>query len=220
MSWSWPYALEILPALLGALVVTIQATISGTALALVVGLFLALGRLSRATWIRVPAASFVEFIRSTPLLIQLYFLFFVLPQFGLTLDPFVCGVIGLGLHYSTYMSEVYRAGIESVPSGQSEAAAALNLSARHTWTLVILPQAIPPVVPILGNYLVAMFKDSSLLSTITVVELLGRAQIIGSNSFRYLEPLTLVGVLYFAVSFAASLAIRASERKLSLQPER
>jgi polar amino acid transport system permease protein len=114
----------------------------------------------------------VEFIRSTPLLIQIFFMFFVLPKFGIAMPAFLTGVLALGLHYSSYCAEVYRAGLENIPRGQWEAALALNLSPSRTYRDIIIPQAIPPVVPALGNYLVALFKETPLLSAIAVLELM------------------------------------------------
>jgi polar amino acid transport system permease protein len=157
----------------------------------------------------------VEFLRSTPLLIQIYFLFYVMPQFGVTLSPLITGVLALGVHYSAYMSEVYRAGIDSVPSGQWDAATALNLGRLHAFRRVILPQALPPVVPALGNYVIAMFKDTPMLSTITVLEVLNVARTVGSETFRYVEPLTLVGLFFLAASLLAARGVRAVERRLT-----
>jgi polar amino acid transport system permease protein len=122
----------------------------------------------------------------------------------------------MGLHYSTYTSEVYRAGLEAIPRGQWEAATALNFSPLRVYSNFIIPQAIPPIVPALGNYLVGMFKDSPLLSAIAVVELMQRAKIIGSETFRYLEPVTLVGLFFIALSLVASALIRRVEWRLSL----
>ncbi|CAM4099976.1 ectoine/hydroxyectoine ABC transporter permease subunit EhuD [Bordetella muralis] len=209
--FDWAFAWEILPALGSALIITIQATVLGMALAIVLGLVLAMLRRMRSRWISVPVAVLIEFVRSTPLLVQMYFLFYVLPQSGLQLSPLVTGILALGLHYAAYCAEVYRAGIESVPRGQVEAATALNLSPWRTAVGVVLPQAIPPVVPALGNYLVAMFKDTPLLSAITVVELLQQSKIIGSATFRYTEPLTLVGVLFLLLSLIAAWGVRRLE---------
>jgi polar amino acid transport system permease protein len=147
----------------------------------------------------------VEFVRDTPLLVQLYFLYFViLPDLRLSLSALVTGIIGIGINYSAYTAEVYRAGIEGVPRGQWEAARALNFSAARVWTSVILPQAIPKVIPALGNYLIAMFKDTPILASIGVVEMLQRAQLIGSETFRYLEPMTIVGGLFLLLSYPSS----------------
>jgi len=209
--FDWAFAWEILPALGSALVITVQATVLGMLLAVVLGLALAMLRRVRLRWISMPVAVLVEFVRSTPLLVQMYFLFYVLPQSGVQMSPLATGILALGVHYAAYCAEVYRAGIESVPRGQLEAATALNMSAWRTAVGVVLPQAIPPVVPALGNYLVAMFKDTPLLSAITVVELLQQSKIIGSTTFRYTEPLTLVGLLFLLLSLVAAWGVRRLE---------
>ncbi|MGE8670027.1 MAG: ectoine/hydroxyectoine ABC transporter permease subunit EhuD, partial [Achromobacter mucicolens] len=202
--FDWSFALEILPTLGSALVITIQATVLGMLVAVTLGLVLAMLRRSRLRIVSMPTAFFIEFVRSTPLLVQMYFLFYVLPLTGAQMSPLMTGIVALGLHYATYCAEVYRAGIEAVPRGQWEAATALNMSRWRTAVGVVLPQAIPPVVPALGNYLVAMFKDTPLLSAITVVELLQQSKMIGSATFRYTEPLTLVGLLFLALSLVAA----------------
>jgi polar amino acid transport system permease protein len=214
MIFDWSYAWDILPQLGRALVVTLQATSLGMALALTLGLALALARRSRFRLVAWPAAAAVEFVRSTPLLVQMFFLFYVLPVAGVQMSPLATGVVALSIHYAAYCSEVYRAGLEAVPRGQWEAAAALNLGHWRTLRAIILPQAIPPVVPALGNYLVAMFKDTPLLSAITVVELLQTAKLIGSETFRYVEPITLVGALFLVLSLASAAAIRWTEQRL------
>ena len=211
--WDWSYVAEILPILAGAAVVTIEATLIGFALAAVIGLMLAILRFAvpALSW---PVAALVEFIRSTPLLIQIFFLFFVFPEFGIVLDAFTAGVLALGLHYGAYCSEVYRAGLEAVPRGQWEAAIALNLGQTTTFRDIILPQALPPIVPALGNYLVALFKETPLLSAIAVLELMQTAKILGSETFRYNEPITLVGLFFLAMSLVSAAAIRLVERYL------
>ncbi len=211
--WDWQFALQILPDLLRAFVVTIQATGLGMSLALALGLVWAIMRRAHHRIISVPTFWVVEFIRSTPLLVQIYFLFFVLPDAGIRMSPLTTGVLALGLHYSAYTAEVYRAGIEGVPKGQWEAALALNINPWYKWRAVILPQAIPPVIPALGNYLVAMFKDTPLLAAITVLELLQTAKLIGAETFRYLEPLTLVGLLFLLISLLSSRFIRKLEAR-------
>ncbi len=207
----WEFAWEILPQLLRAMVVTIEATLVGFALAAVIGLLLALARRSDSGWLSRSSGAVVEFVRSTPLLAQLFFLFYVLPKYGIRLPAFMVGVIGLGLHYGTYTSEVYRAGIDAVPRGQWEAARALNFSQGRTWTNIVLPQAIPPMIPALGNYFIGMFKETPLLSAITVVEMFQRAKIISSLTFRPLEPYTWVGVLFFLLSYPSSILLRRLE---------
>ena len=209
--WDWEYALEILPILARASIVTIQATLLGFALAASLGLVLAILRMAKSQWISLPVAAFIEFVRSTPLLIQIFFLFFVLPEFGITLGAFTAGVLAIGVHYATYCSECYRAGLANVPRGQWEASTALNLSPYHTFRDIIIPQAIPPVVPALGNYFVALFKETPLLSAIAVLELMQRAKILGSESFRYIEPITLVGAFFLVFSLVAAALVRQLE---------
>jgi polar amino acid transport system permease protein len=211
MIWDWHFAGKILPDLLRGLVVTIEATLLGYAVALVLGLVWAILRRSPSRIVSQVVRWVVEFIRSTPLLVQLFFLFFALPSLGLTFSALVTGVVGLGLHYSSYTSEVYRAGIADVPAGQWEAATALNLPRRRVWFGVVLPQAVRKVIPTLGNYLIAMFKDSPLLLAITVPEMLHSAYDVGARSLRFLEPMTIVGVLFVIVSVLSSLLLRRLE---------
>jgi polar amino acid transport system permease protein len=208
--WDWAYTFEILPRLAGAAVVTIEATLLGFLVACILGLVLALVRLAvpRTAWLISLA---VELIRSTPLLIQIFFIFFVLPNFGIVLDAFTAGVLAIGLHYAAYCSEVYRAGFDNVHRGQWEAAVALNLNSWTTFRDIIIPQAIPPVIPALGNYLVALFKETPLLSAIAVLELMQTAKIIGSETFRYTEPITLVGLFFLAMSLISAMVIRFVE---------
>jgi polar amino acid transport system permease protein len=209
--WDWHFAGKILPDLLRGLGVTIEATLFGYVVALVLGLVWAILRRSPNRVLNQVVRWVVEFIRSTPLLVQLFFLFFALPSLGLTFSALVTGVIGLGLHYSSYTSEVYRAGIADVPKGQWEAATALNLPRRRVWFGVVLPQAVRKVIPTLANYLIAMFKDSPLLLAITVPEMLHTAYEVGARSLRFLEPMTIVGVLFVLVSVLSSLLLRRLE---------
>jgi polar amino acid transport system permease protein len=215
MFWDWSFTTEILPLLAQASVVTVEATLLGFLIAAVLGLLLAVGRMYGPTWLSVPLTGFIEFVRSTPLLIQIFFIYFVFPEFGLTLDAMTAGVLALGIHYATYCSEVYRAGLANIPRGQWEASTALNLAPWPTFRDVIIPQAIPPVVPALGNYLVALFKDTPLLSAIAVLELMQTAKIIGSENFRYTEPITLVGLIFLLFSLIAAALIRLVEAWLN-----
>lgn len=211
----WALAWDSLPLLLKAAAVTVEATVVGFTLAAVFGLFLAILRRSRRKIVSWPVAGFVEFVRSTPLLVQLYVVYFVFPEFGVTLTALTTGILGLGLHYSAYTSEVYRAGLDGVPKEQWDAAAALSLSPYRTYRDVVIPQTIPPVVPALGNYLIGMFKETPMLSAIAVVELMQQAKIIGSETFRYVEPITMVGLFFLALSLVAAAGVRRVEARLS-----
>lgn len=192
-----------------------QATLLGSIFAFTFGLLLAVSRM-----VTGPVLSGIiywsgEFIRRTPLLIQLYFLFYLLPDIGIVLSPLTAGVIGIGLHYSTYTAEVYRAGIENVDRGQWEATRALNYRPLQTRTRVIVPQAVPPMIPALVNYLIAMFKETQLLSAITVIELMNAARIVANSTYRYIEPITLVGVLFLLVAIPPVLLSLWLERKFA-----
>ncbi|MBC8641644.1 ectoine/hydroxyectoine ABC transporter permease subunit EhuD [Caballeronia sp. EK] len=202
--WDWVFASQIFPRLLQATGNTLIAALSGYAIALVLGLVLALIQRSNAVYLRWFFNELMEFVRSTPLLVQVFFVFYVAPQFGLQLSAWASGMLAIGLHYGCYMSEVYRGGIEGIPRGQWEAATALNMSTRQTYTRLILPQAVPLCIPGMGNYLVGIFKDTPMLSVIGVAELMHTANAIGTDNFRYLEPYTLVGLIFLAISLPSA----------------
>ncbi len=155
-----------------------------------------------------------EFLRDTPLLVQLFFLYYVLPDYGIILPAFLTGALALGVQYSAYTSEVYRAGLEAITRGQKEASRALNLSTTRTFTHIILPQAIPRIIPALGNYLVSIMKDVPVLSVVTVLEMLNVAKIIGDRTFDYLVPLSMVGGIYLVLTLVASAGVRYLDVKL------
>ncbi|KQX40087.1 ectoine/hydroxyectoine ABC transporter permease subunit EhuD [Devosia sp. Root436] len=208
------FALSILPILLRGMLVTIQATIAGFAIAMVLGLVFAVLKSVPLKIVSWPAIVITEFFRDTPLLVQLFFLYYVLADYNIILPAFATGALALGVQYSAYMAEVYRAGIEAVARGQREAARALDLSASRTFTHIILPQAVPRVVPALGNYLVSIMKDVPVLSVVTVLEMLGVARIIGDQTFNYLVPLSMVGGLYLIMTLVASALVRFVDAKL------
>ncbi len=208
------FAWSILPMLLRGLVVTIEASIVGFFIALVIGLIFAVLKDVPLKIISYPAYVITEFFRDTPLLVQLFFLYYVLPDYGIILPAFLTGALALGIQYSAYTAEVYRAGIEAVPKGQHEAAKALDLTASLTFTHIVLPQAVPRVVPAMGNYLVSISKDVPVLSVVTVLEMLNVAKIIGDQTFDYLVPLSMVGGLYLILTIVASAAVRWVDAKL------
>lgn len=214
LSSNWAFAISILPILLRGLWVTLLATALGFAIALVLGLVLALLRKVPLKLISWPVGLVTEFIRATPLLVQLYFLYFVLPNYGVVLPAFLTGAIALGVQYSAYISEVYRAGLEAIPKGQWEAARALNMPALLTYRDVVVPQAVPRIVPALGNYLISMLEDTPILSAVTVLEMLNIATIIGDRTFRYFVPITLVGALFLGLTLLAAALVRLLEARL------
>ncbi|MEU1693630.1 ectoine/hydroxyectoine ABC transporter permease subunit EhuD [Streptomyces hirsutus] len=214
MKWDWSAVSEFMPYFWDGLLVTLQILVLGSLISFVLGLVWALLMRVPSRWVTWPVGGVTEFVRNTPLLVQLFFLFYVLPEWGVTFSALTTGVVAIGLHYSTYTMQVYRAGIEAVPVGQWEAATALNLPLRRTWTAVILPQAVRRVVPALGNYVISMLKDTPLLMAITVLEMLGEARLFSQQHFQFTEPLTVIGLAFIVISYLASLALRALERRL------
>jgi polar amino acid transport system permease protein len=208
------FAISILPILGIGLIVTLEATACGFAIALVFGLVLALLRRVRIRPIAWSVVLVIEFLRDTPLLVQLFFLFYVLPRFGIVLPAFFTGALALGLQYSAYTSEVYRGGLDAIGRGQWESALALNLSRWQTYRDIVIPQAIPRIVPALGNYLVSMLKDTPVLSVITVVDMLNLANLIGDRTFQYLVPLSMVGLIFLLLTLICSALIHWLERAL------
>ncbi|MFB7493987.1 ectoine/hydroxyectoine ABC transporter permease subunit EhuD [Streptomyces sp. NPDC056161] len=214
MTWDWNAVSDFMPHFWDGLLVTLQALALGSLLSFSLGLVWALLMRTPTRWVRWPVGLVTEFVRNTPLLVQLFFLFYVLPEWGVAFSALTTGVFAIGLHYSTYTMQVYRAGIEAVPVGQWEAATALNLPVLRTWTAVILPQAVRRVVPPLGNYVISMLKDTPILMTITVLEMLGQARLFSQQRFQFTEPVTVIGVAFIVISYLASLLLRTLERRL------
>lgn len=218
--FSFEFLLRILPDLLRGLVVTVQATFGGFALALIIGLALALGRRSGVKPLRLFCDGYIAFMRCTPLLVQLYFVFYVLPGYGIRFSALFTGILCLGLHIGAYIAEVYRAGIEAVPVGQWEAAKALGLKPVPLWLKVILPQALPPMIPPLGNFLIGLFKETPLLAAITVVDVFGAANNVAGLTYRYNEPYTAVAIILLSVSLVAAYFVRKLERRYAPDAKR
>lgn len=215
MGFRWDFAYEILPQLLYATVNTILAAGVGYLIAVFAGLVFLLGQRTTSRLLNVFTREIVEFIRSTPLLIQLFFVYFVMPQFGITLSAWVCGMITIGLHFGTYLCEVYRGALEAIPKSQWEACRALNFTKVYSYRKIILPQAFPVAIPGMGNYLVGIFKDTPLLSTIGVAELFHAATAVGGYNYRYLEPYTMVGLIFLMLSIPAAFYVRRLEQKIN-----
>ncbi|KKE79491.1 MULTISPECIES: ectoine/hydroxyectoine ABC transporter permease subunit EhuD [Bacillaceae] len=216
--WNWDTFLEALPIVLKGLGITIGLTFTCFFFALLFGfVWTFLRRIPNKplNWIITWT---MEFIRSTPPLVQLFFIFYawpMIPGIGVTLSPFTSAVIGLGIHFSTYIGEIYRSGIESVDKGQWEAAKALNFSTVDKWRRIILPQALPPTIPMLGNYFIIMFKEVPLASTIGVAGILLMANTYGAQNWAYLEPLTIVGIIFLLLSYPSAILIKRLEIKLN-----
>ncbi len=209
------FAVSILPELMQGLWVTVVATIGGFVLALIVGAIIEAGRRASVRIVRLLCHGYVAFVRCTPLLVQLYFVFYVLPAYGIRFGAMTTGILCLGLHIGAYIAEAYRGAIDAVPEGQWDAAKSLGLSRRATWITVVLPQAMPPMLPPLGTFLIGLFKETPLLAAITVIDLFGAANAIAGRTFKYNEPYTLAALILLAVSLVAAHGVRRLERRFS-----
>lgn len=210
--WDWEAAAEVLPQLLEAfLTATLLITVVGSLIAAVLGLVWAIALRELPRWVNAPLAWILDVIRMTPLPLQAFFVYYVFTDLGVL----TIGIVVIGIHYSTYMAESYRAGIESIRSGQWEAATALSLPRSRTWRAVILPQAMRATLPSLGNWAIAMFKDTPLLIVISVAELVTQARLYGGRNFTYVEAITLAGVIFLAASYPTAVLMRRLEKKLA-----
>lgn len=193
---------------------TVLLTLIVIVLAGLLAIPLALVRTSRVWALRLPFEAFVEIIRGTPLILQLFYVYYVLPSAGVQLDPFAAAVVALTMNYTAYLSEVYRGGIKSIPEGQRNAAAALGMTPMKAFIRIILPQAFKVVTPTLGNYFIALFKDTALASVVTVNELLYTGNLVSSSTYQYFTVYTVTGILYFVAGFPAALFVRYLERRM------
>ncbi|GAA4513176.1 ectoine/hydroxyectoine ABC transporter permease subunit EhuD [Brevibacterium yomogidense] len=215
--WNWQSAADALPLLLKGFGTTLVATLGGTAIAIVLGLLIAVLLRTLPTWIVWLPKLVVAFIRNTPLVVQLVFIYtlFSMNDTLIAISALTVGIVVIGIHYSTYMSESYRAGIDAVPQGQWEAISALSLPPVRSFRSIVLPQALRATVPSLGNYAVAMFKDTPFLMAIYVTELVRTAEQYGGRTFAYTEAFTLAGLIFLAASYPTSLLIRRLEKSLA-----
>lgn len=213
MDFDFVLAWSILPDLLAGLLVTVQVVLLGFMVAVLVGLGIALAQRSMLRLVRGLCAAYLSFFRSTPLLVQLYALFFALPLAGLSLPAITTGVIGLGLYYGAYIAEAIRGVIDDIPPGQWEAAFALDLDRLTVWRRVILPQAYRPLLPVLGNYLIGMFKETPLLAVISIPELFQAAKQVSGMTYHYNEPYTLMALMFVAISVPTSALFGYLERR-------
>jgi polar amino acid transport system substrate-binding protein len=211
----WSVVRQIFRLLLQAAGMTVLLTVVAMPLAIIIGLFVALGRLYGPVPLRWFLTVYVEVLRGTPLLLQLFTIYYVIPPaFGFTLNPLVAAILGLAINYSAYESEIYRAGLLAVPVGQMEAALSLGMSRTAALRYIIVPQAVRLVIPPVTNDFIALFKDTSICSVITVVELSKRYSILVNNTNAYLELAVVTALLYLMMSYPLSLLARRLERKL------
>jgi polar amino acid transport system permease protein len=200
MTWDWNYVLKVLPDLLVGVWYTVLVTVASSVIALIGGLLLAILESVSTRLGRAFVRFLLELFRGVPILVLLYFGFYVLPEAGLIIPAMIIGIVVLGAVYAAFCSEVYRGSLITIPSGLRDACVALNLSPYVTWRRVLVPLMIQRAAPALINYILVLFRQSSLLFAIGVPVLLGKAQTAGYESFRYVEPFTLAGVLYLAMN--------------------
>ncbi len=208
--------LDLLPELIGGLAVTIEVTAGAALVALAMALAAGLGRLSPHRLVRVIAIAYIEVFRGTSALVQLFWVYFVLPLLGISLDPMTAGILVLGLNIGAYGAEVVRGAVLAVPPGQHEAAAALGFTPRRTRWTIVMPQALPVMLPAAGNLLVELLKGTALVSLITLGDLTFAAQTLRASTLRTAEIFTLVLILYFAVAAILTAGTRWIERRVSL----
>ena len=213
-------AIEFLPILLKGAIVTVEITVCSLLLSTVLGLLLALMRVSANRWLSGIAGTVINIIRGLPIIVQLFYIYFVLPDMGIELSAFQAGFIGLGIAYSAYQAENFRAGIEAIDPGQIEAAQSIGMRGGMIMRRVVLPQAFRIALPPYGNTLVMMLKDSSLASTITVAEMTRAGQLIASSTFQNMTVFTLVALLYLALSLPLVYALGRLARRLGLKGKR
>src|SRR5215203_1568004 len=218
MRFDWSAIPDMMPALLTGLRVTVLLTFVIMGIALIVALPIALARMSSRRWLRFPSTIYVQVLRGTPVLLQLFYLYYVLPFAGIELNAWTAGIIGMSAAYSAYLSEIYRAGIEAVDRGQTEAALALGMSRVQVMRIVVLPQAFRIVIPPIGNMFVGLFKDTSLLSILTIRELMFQGQLLAATNFRHITIFTVIAILYLAVCWPSAAIIDRLEKKLKETP--
>jgi polar amino acid transport system substrate-binding protein len=194
---------------------TVLLSFASMPLAILLGLLIAVGRLYGPTPVRWLGTLYVEVIRGTPLMLQLYAIYFLLPQIGVSVPALVAAIAGLAINYSAYEAEIYRAGLQAIPKGQWEAALALGMSPRQALWRIIVPQAVRIVIPPVTNDFIALFKDTSVCSVVTVMELTKQYNVLAMSTGAILELAVLTSLLYLAMSYPLSLFARWSERRLA-----
>lgn len=203
------------PILLKGAVVTVQITLGALLLSTFLGLLLALMKRSPFAPISALASTFINVIRGLPIIVQLFYIYFVMPELGIDLSAFQASIIGLGIAYSAYQAENFRAGIEAVDSGQIEAAKSIGMKSALIMRRVVLPQAIRIALPPYGNTAVMILKDSSLASTITVAEMTRAGQLIAASTFQNTTVYTMVALMYLALSLPLIFGVNRLERFFS-----
>ncbi|WP_143608971.1 MULTISPECIES: amino acid ABC transporter permease [Thermosipho] len=208
--------LENLPFLLLGAWDTLKLTFFSVLIGLILGTFIGMGRLSKLKVINIPSTVYVEFLRGTPLLVQISIVYFGLPQLGIQLEAYPAAIVALGLNSGAYIAEIVRAGIQSIPKGQYEAARSLGMSHFQTMRYIILPQAFKNILPALGNEFITLTKDSSLASIIGVTELMRRGQFVITRTFQTFSIYFGIAIIYFVMTFTISRIVRVVEKRMEI----
>ncbi len=211
----WSVLAENAGALAHGLLVTLEVSLLALVLALVLGVAIATLRVAPNGAARGAGAAYVEVLRNIPLLVQLFFLFFALPSIGIRLDAFVCGVLALGVYTSAFVAEAIRSGIAAVPAGQLEAGLSSGMRYAAAMRLIVLPQAIAKTIPPLGNTALNLIKNSSLVSTVSVLDVLGTANLIGGRNFQYVPMFVGAGICYLILTVPAAFGVNVLERRFA-----
>ena len=214
MSFNWDMVMNSFPLLLTGAVVTVKITALSVALGVIIGLFVGVARICHVAPLRVLAAIYVDFLRGTPLLVQIFLIYFALPVItGQRVDPFFAAIASCGINSGAYVAEIFRAGIQSIDAGQMEAGRSLGMSWMQTMRYIIVPQAFKRVIPPLGNEFIALLKDSSLVSVIGFEELTRRGQLIIARTYGSLEIWLSVAIIYLAMTLTISRFVAYLERR-------
>jgi len=203
------------PFIVGGAGVTIIVCLLSITFATILAMIGAIARLSANPYVNAVASFYVSLVRGTPLLVQIIFIFYALPQLGIVLPAIPAGIIALSFNYGAYMTEIFRAGIQAVPRGQREAAAAIGMPEQLVMRRIVLPQAVRIVIPAIGNDFVAMLKDSALVSVIAVPELLWRAQRVGTSALQPMTALLIAALVYWILTIVFSFFQERLERRMA-----
>jgi len=206
-----------MPFLLQGAVITLQVTVLAAIFGTIIGTIFGMGRLSKVPFLRIPSSIYIEFVRGTPLLVQIYIIYFGLPSLGIDLPPFTAAVVALSINAGAYTAEIVRAGIQSISRGQTEAARSLGMTVWQTMRYIILPQAFRNILPALGNEFIALTKESSLVSVIGIAELTRQGQYIISRTFKSFEIYGGVAIVYFAITFTLAQIVNRIEKKVTIK---
>ncbi|KGG80695.1 arginine ABC transporter permease [Caloranaerobacter azorensis H53214] len=193
---------------------TILLAIFSVCLGVILGIFLALMKISKNRILNIISTTYIEFIRGTPLLVQLYIIYYGLPNIGIDLPDFLAGIIALSINSAAYVAEIIRAGIQAVDKGQMEAARSLGMTHNMTMKYIIIPQAFKNILPALGNEFIVVIKESSIVSIIGIHELMYNADTVRGNTFQPFEPLIVVALIYFIITFTLSKLLGLAERRM------